>query len=255
MEHQFEEAEKKSDKKLSFFCGLCLRSVKMLNHETTRTHIKKLEMLDQMQKVILEEKELVMPHCSICLKICSSQNQLNYHLRKERHKSSLNKYIKYFIKENNLNNRIFSYNSCSDRQKSIVGLNRDCQAIYNIVKNTENFDFIKYEFERNEALFENLIKFIRSNDSIINASEDKDAAFDALMMNNNLQGFIAKKTIGDGNCFYRTVSYQLFNTECYYEFIKACLTYLLIKNENRFKIYIKDACQSDICNYLFVLYL
>ena len=85
LEHQFEESEKKSDKKGSFFCGLCLSSVKMLNHETTRTHFEKLEMLDQMQKVILKEKEL--PHCSICLKFFSSQNQLNYHLRKERHKS------------------------------------------------------------------------------------------------------------------------------------------------------------------------
>ena len=66
------------------------------------------------------------------------------------------------------------------------------------------------------------------------------------MEQNFLNQYVAKNILGDGNCFYRAISYQLFNNEAYYELIKACLIYLLIENESSFNRYLKDACQLRI---------
>lgn len=189
-------------------------------------------------------------YCSICLTIASSPNQLKYHLKSNYHKNNLEKYIKYFVYGSHLNDRIFHMNLIPSKQNSIIELNRDLQDVFVILKNTSNFDFIKYEYQRNKILFKNCIQFIRSIKklSIYTPNIEIDNTFNKLMEHNFLNQYVAKNILGDGNCFYRAISYQLFNNEGFYELIKACLIYLLIENESSFNKYLKDACQLRIGN-------
>lgn len=73
----------------------------------------------------------------------------------------------------------------------------------------------------------------------------KDERFNDVLLSNNLTiGYHAKYTVGDGNCFFRSVSYLLFATENCYDIIKLCCIFIILDYESFFKNILKEYCYN-----------
>ena len=60
--------------------------------------------------------------------------------------------------------------------------------------------------------------------TIFNSRHELDISFNRLLVANDLSLY-AKSILGDGNCFYRSISFLLLGTEEYFYIIKVCSIY------------------------------
>ena len=70
-------------------------------------------------------------------------------------------------------------------------------------------------------------------------SQELDRNFDCLLVNNKLTTCYAKSIIGDGNCFYRSISYLLFGTQELFFILKVLCIFILIEYEKYFENILK----------------
>ncbi|CAF1061748.1 unnamed protein product, partial [Brachionus calyciflorus] len=108
-----------------------------------------------------------------------------------------------------------------------------------------DYDFVKSKnfFKNNNELFIKLVKFLRSkvnveiyNDQIIESYDP----FKILIELFNLSDFVAISTKGDGNCFYRAVSFCIFGTDEYFYAIKIGSLFILIEYRDLFERIIEN---------------
>lgn len=94
----------------------------------------------------------------------------------------------------------------------------------------------------NNLFIKKMITFMRSiqNYPTFNSQKEDHMFYDVLKSNNLLPRYHAKHTIGDGNCFYRSVSYLLFSSENNYDIVKLCCIFIIIEYESFFKDIIKQ---------------
>ena len=99
------------------------------------------------------------------------------------------------------------------------------------------YNDIKYKIIDNQEQFEKLIEIIKFIPLF--CSENKvlqvDTDFTNLIKVNKLVNYTPVLTQKDGNCFYRSISMQLFGKNNHYESIKACSVYVLVLHENFFR--------------------
>ena len=70
-------------------------------------------------------------------------------------------------------------------------------------------------------------------------SQELDKGFDQVLVNNNLTNCYAKSIIGDGNCFYRSISFLLFGSQELFYIIKVLSIFILIEYEKYFHNHLK----------------
>jgi hypothetical protein len=229
------------------YCYLCLTKFKDQNkHKETKHHLEKNTALEKLDK---NPGELIF-HCRICITTCSSEKQLKYHLLRAKHAKALGIYIQLITDIDSQSKFPCVLSKSLSKDFSILCNNLKC--FINVLENTSLYDFIDYEFNNNKIMFGHFIKFIRDYYSIkkkIYSDEKIDRSFDKLMESNGLsQEFYAVSTKGDGNCFYRSISYLLFDDEEYYFVIKFCCIYLLFEYKSHFINYFRDTSSGTFEN-------
>ena len=114
------------------------------------------------------------------------------------------------------------------------------------ITNQRSINEISNILSVNSVLIQQIISFIRGIRLLYTYNNDKlDSGFDDVLRSSNLvNGFYARSTLGDGNCFYRSVSYLLFGTEDNYQIIKLCCIYILKEYDFFFENESKKICHE-----------
>jgi hypothetical protein len=101
-------------------------------------------------------------------------------------------------------------------------------------------------FSKFENQLENLVSRlnkIKSN-SIYN-NESIDHNFEKVIERNNLNLAVkAKFTLGDGNCFYRSISYQIFGNDDFWFIIKISIIFIIYKYKFIFQDFLNNNINS-----------
>ena len=241
-------SKKPSDVLQDKFCWVCLSQYTSEKHLESNTHGAKLEIIEKLNSNPDLDREKA---CRICFIICSGQNQLSFHLKSDKHKEFLRKFIKKTLEDSSLFANFPSILS-SSLPTDLNILNNYLKGFSNILRNLNNKNeenslnllfFIEKELENYKSLFQSCIKYLRENKMYtLYSSEMVDNNFDNLMATNDLTNrFVAKSTIGDGNCFYRAISYVIFRSEDYFFYIKICCVFLLHEYKVHFKSFLRDS--------------
>lgn len=96
-----------------------------------------------------------------------------------------------------------------------------------------NYNNLLLVFLENESIFEKTTEFLRKfTEFKIYETDDVDESFETILKINNIkEDLVAVKTIGDGNCFYRAISYIFFGTQEFYKTFKCLSIFQMIKNK------------------------
>ena len=210
-------------------------------------------------------KGLLLRLCRICFALCSSEDQLRFHLKSQGHATKISTYKKlYFVDDKNPSEECskIQHHDVLETQQPILEFDLiyfNLQCCINVLRQFQDSpfnihsteaDFCKFilsEITKNHLLFENFIKHIRKSDPSRNYSnEEIDASFDEVLCSNGMENdFMARTTTGDGNCFYRAVSYIFFSDEKYYLIIKFCCIFLLYEYRYFFQAYLKETMDTN----------
>jgi hypothetical protein len=112
-------------------------------------------------------------------------------------------------------------------------------SLFQILNNSSSFKAIEKLLEENAFIFQTAIDFMRSiTNYALYESQKLDANFDHILLSTNLPStvYFAKETRSDGNCWYRAISYLLFNSEDNYFIIKTCCIYIFFKYKAFFSV-------------------
>ena len=100
-----------------------------------------------------------------------------------------------------------------------------------------DFDGAKTFFESKQTQLINMTNYLRNiKQSIVYSGQnlDESRCFSIIVELFNLNGFVPIRTLGDGNCFYRSISTLLFGTDKYYYLVKIGSIFMLLEYRELF---------------------
>lgn len=149
---------------------------------------------------------------------------------------------------------IFNYDEhLRGKKHSKLLITKEEKKLYEIYTEVLKQVELKNIMSQNSHFLQKIIISLRNIKKYVTyTDEDTDSSFDILKEANNLnKGFFAKNTVGDGNCFYRSVSYILFGTEDNFYIIKLCCIFISYEYENFFTDYMKKTFFEESYNEFF----
>jgi hypothetical protein len=109
--------------------------------------------------------------------------------------------------------------------------------LFQSLTNSSSFQTVEKLLDEKDFIFRDAMDFLRSITHYpLYGSQKLDANFDNILLCNNLPStlYFAKETKPDGNCWYRAISYLLFNSEDNYHVIKICCIFIFFKYKTFF---------------------
>ena len=124
------------------------------------------------------------------------------------------------------------------------------ETIYNQLENESDFFKIAYLLDENKQLLLNTLNNLRGNldqKLYLSVSYTIDASFqDILGLNGVSKDFTAVQVRGDGNCFYRALSFLIYGSERNFTVVKLCSLFTIVNSfPNIFKHLLQRLCHSD----------